>query len=207
MSASTGKLVYIVDDCDKVREGLSRLLASAGYRVISFDSAEAFLAAEIIDNTCVILDVKMPGASGPELQQQLVRMGHRLHIIFLSGHADVPTTVGAMKLGAVDFLEKPVSSQTLLDTVDAVMQRISDKQTEVDRINEYRRRFENLTRREKQIMIKVVSGHPNKHIAAALGLHEQTIKQHRGSVMRKMDAESLAELVRMSSSIGITPEP
>lgn len=198
-------LVYIVDDCEKVRDGLSRLLESAGYRVVGFDSAEAFLAASTENYTCLILDVKMPGASGPELQELLNRMGRTMHIVFLSGHADVHTSVEAMKRGAVDFLEKPVSSQTLLDAVALATSKMRAQQEALSKTENTRNKFNGLTPREKQVMTMVVSGYPNKRIAAELGLHEQTVKQHRGSVMRKMNADSLADLVRMSADFGQSP--
>jgi FixJ family two-component response regulator len=193
----TDNLVYIVDDDKKVRDGLGRLLESAGYRVTEFDSAESFMSAETENFACMILDVQMPGESGPELQQRLLREGRHLHIVFLSGHADVPTTVQAMKLGAADFLEKPISSQKLLDTVANATKKLKEVRQKAREEGELQLRSIALSKREKQVMGYVAAGMANKEIAAALGLHEQTIKQHRGSVMRKMKAESLADLVRM----------
>lgn len=204
--AEHGSLVYIVDDDDKVRAGLARLLEAVGYRVKEFNSAEAFMAEPLTDEpSCLILDVKMPGTSGPALQERMVQAGSTLPVIFLSGHADVPTSVNAMKLGAVDFLQKPCSGDTVIEAVAVAIEKSRSRIAKETATAEIRKRWERLTGREQEIMAKVISGALNKHIAAELGLHEQTIKHHRGSVMRKMNADSLADLVRMASRLGVKP--
>ncbi len=196
--------VYVVDDSEEVRTGLCRLLESAGYDAVSFACAENFLSSlPVARPGCVILDVKMPGLSGSELHEQLVQQGLDFPVIFLTGHGDVPSSVRAMKLGAADFLQKPVVADDLLMAISSALARYRSVRAERQTRDELMRRYETLSRREKQVMQGVVDGRPNKLIADEFGLHEQTIKQHRGAVMRKMGADSLAELVRMASRIGL----
>lgn len=198
--------VYIIDDSEQVLAGLVRLIESEGYSAVGFLSAESFLENLPPDGpACIVLDVKMPGMSGPALQEALIKMDRRFPVVFLSGHADVPTSVKAMKQGASDFLQKPVVASDLFAALKAAFARNQEQQNEIEQRAEIKRRYEMLSRRERQVLTGVVAGKMNKNIASELGLHEQTIKQHRGSVMRKMHAGSLADLVRMAGRISIHP--
>lgn len=192
-------LVYVVDDDDAVRRALSRLLPSVGLEVLTFPSAQAFLDHRRLDRTaCLVLDVRLPGLSGLDLQAALGEEGSTTPIVFISGYGDVPISVRAMKHGAVDFLQKPFHDQDLLDAVHAALRRSRDAGAERAERTALERRRASLTPREREVLQLVVTGMPNKQIAASLGGAEKTIKVHRARVMAKMQAGSVAELVRMT---------
>jgi FixJ family two-component response regulator len=187
----------ILDDDASVREALSELILSAGFRPMSFASTRELLDADVLDSPgCLILDVRMPGASGLHLQHHLAQNGNRKPIIFLSGHGDIPMTVQAMKAGAVDFLTKPVRDQTLLDAVIAGIAADAARRAEAALTKRNVERLETLTPREREILREVARGRLNKQIAFDLGISEVTVKLHRSNVMRKMQVTSLGELIR-----------
>jgi FixJ family two-component response regulator len=191
-------LVVIVDDDASVREALSDLIQSAGFQSVSFASPHDLLETRVLDNPgCLILDVRMPGASGLDLQHYLIRNGSPKPIIFLTGHGDIPMTVQAMKAGAVDFLTKPFRDQTLLDAVAVAIERDIAQMADARRAREYSERYATLTSRERQVMREVARGRLNKQIAYDLGIKEITVKLHRGNAMRKMQVASLGELIRV----------
>lgn len=190
-------VIIIVDDDASVREALSELILSAGFQAASFASTRELLEAGILDRPgCLILDVRMPGASGLDLQHDLARNGNFKPIIFLTGHGDIPMTVQAMKAGAVDFLTKPVRDQTLLDAVIAAVAMDATRRAEAAVVRRNVEHLETLTPRERQVLREVAHGRLNKQIAFALGISEITVKLHRGNVMRKMGAASIGELIR-----------
>lgn len=190
-------LVIIVDDDASVREALSELILSAGFQPASFASTRELLDADLLDKPgCLILDVRMPGASGLDLQRQLAGNGNPKPIIFLTGHGDIPMTVQAMKAGAVDFLTKPVRDQTLLDAVIAGIAIDAARRAEAVVVKRNVERLETLTPREREVLHQVARGRLNKQIAFDLGISEVTVKLHRGNVMRKMEAASIGELIR-----------
>lgn len=189
--------VHIVDDDNSFRIALARLLRAVGYNVQEYASAGAFLVAQReLESGCVLLDIRMPGPSGLELQDALARSEQKLPVIFLTGHGDIPTTVRAMKAGAVDFLTKPVNREALLAAVEAAIAQDAKARAMRETLRELHARYETLTPRERQVLGGVISGHPNKQIAAELGTAERTIKAHRAQVMDKMRVSSLAELVQ-----------
>ena len=191
-------LVIIVDDDEAVREGLYELILSVGFQPAAFASTRELLEADVIDRPgCLILDVRMPGASGLDLQHHLARTGNPKPIIFLTGHGDIPMTVQAMKAGAIDFLTKPVRDQTLLDAVIAAIAADARRRADAEVVERNVRRLETLTPRERQVLHEVARGRLNKQIAYDLGISEVTVKLHRGNVMRKMQAASIGELIRM----------
>jgi FixJ family two-component response regulator len=204
---SESSIVYVVDDDFRVREALSSLLSSAGYEVATFGSGAEFLAAERIDApSCLVLDLQLPGASGLELQTQLAA-NDSPPIIFITGHGDVPSSVRAMKAGAVEFLPKPFDEQDLLNAIgDAIGRDRSAREKRLE-IAELQRHYASLTPRERGVLPFVVAGFANKQTAADLGTSEITIGVHRGQIMRKMGAKSLAELVRMADKLGIPTRP
>ncbi|QIG50014.1 response regulator transcription factor [Nordella sp. HKS 07] len=190
-------LIIIVDDDAAVREALSELILSAGFEPAAFGSTREFLDADIPDGPgCLILDVRMPGASGLDLQHHLARHGNPKPIIFLTGHGDIPMTVQAMKAGAVDFLTKPVRDQTLLDAIAAGVERDIQQRARLQVVNEHLSKLALLTPRERQVLREVAAGRLNKQIAFELGISEITVKLHRGNLMRKMQLTSVGELVR-----------
>lgn len=190
-------LVIIVDDDTSVREALSELVLSAGFRAASFASTRELLVADVLQSPgCLILDVRMPGASGLDLQHHLAESGNPKPIIFLTGHGDIPMTVQAMKAGALDFLTKPVRDQTLLDAVTSGIAMDAARRAEAVVVKRNVERFGTLTRREREVLRKVALGRVNKQIAFDLGISEVTVKLHRGNVMRKMAAASIGELIR-----------
>lgn len=190
-------LVIIVDDDASVREALSELILSAGFEPASFASTRELLDAEVLDCPgCLIVDVRMPGASGLDLQRHLAQNGNPKPLIFLTGHGDIPMTVQAMKAGAVDFLTKPVRDQTLLDAVIAGVAADAVRRAEAVVVKRNVERLETLTPREREVLHEVARGRINKQIAFDLSISEVTVKLHRGNVMRKMEASSIGELIR-----------
>ena len=197
-------IILVVDDDISVREALEGLIRSAGWRVETFPSAQEFLARPPADAPgCLVLDVRLPGLSGLDLQKRLAEMNLELPIIFITGHGDVPTSVQAMKAGALEFLTKPFADQDLLNAIQQAVKHDRAERRSQAKIRELHGRYQSLTPREREIMERVVAGLLNKQIAAELGISEITVKAHRGQVMRKMRADSLADLVTMSEALGI----
>jgi FixJ family two-component response regulator len=191
-------LVIIVDDDTAVREALSELVSSAGFESVNFASTSELLESDLLDRPgCLILDVRMPGASGLDLQNHLAQAGNPKPIIFLTGHGDIPMTVQAMKAGAVDFLTKPVRDQTLLDAVVVGIAADATRRREISAMKCNVERFETLTKRERDVLHGVANGRLNKQIAFDLGISEVTVKMHRSNAMRKMEARSLGDFVRI----------
>ena len=200
-------IVFVVDDDSSMREALTDLITSVGLLVEAFKSAREFLEHRRGDApACLVLDVRLPGLSGLDLQRELVRTEAPIPIIFITGHGDIPMSVRAIKEGAVEFLAKPFRDQELLDAIQHALEIDRAARQERSRVAEVRRRYESLTKREREVMRLVVSGLLNKQIAGELGSSEVTVKMHRGQVMRKMKAQSLVQLVRMAEKIGITSE-
>jgi len=201
-------LVIIVDDDQSFRAFLSRLVSTIGLKAILYASAEEFLAARPPNGpACLVLDVQMPGLSGLDLQRELLRTGHLLPIVFITGHGDIPMTVEAMKAGAVGFLTKPLRNQDLLDAVKESISIDREARQRRDDIAELRTRYESLTAREREVFALVVTGSLNKQIALELGTTERTVKAHRGQMVQKMQADSVADLVRMADKLGISAQP
>ena len=196
--------VFIVDDDASVRRSLTRVVSAAGYRVDVFASAQEFLAREPTTGpSCLVLDVRMPGFTGLDLQQALAAGHHRTAIVFITGHGDVATGVEAMKAGAVDFLTKPFAGKDLLDAIQRALDRDTRALDTEARVDEILQRVKRLTPRETEVFALVVTGMLNKQIAAAIGVGEGTVKVHRARVMAKMHAASLAELVRLADAVGV----
>ena len=197
-------IIAIVDDDPSVREGLSSLIRSVGLRVETFASAQEFLSRSGAETpSCLVLDLQMPGLSGLDLQKQMAEAGMEIPIVFLTGHGDIPASVRAMKAGAVEFLTKPFEEQDLLRAIEEAIERDRLGREQQAHLRDLRDRYGFLTAREQQVMQQVVSGLLNKQIAAALEITEFTVKIHRGQVMRKMRADSVADLVRMAGQFGI----
>jgi FixJ family two-component response regulator len=199
----TEGIVFVVDDDDSVRRALERLIRSVGLPVETFASASELLRRNPpAGPACVVSDVRMPGLSGLDLQSELAKAGFSMPIIFMTGHGTVPMTARAMKAGAVDFLQKPVDEQQLLDAIHQALERSGRERRQMSEHEEIQARVETLTARERQVFELVVTGMLNKQIAAELDASEKTIKVHRGRVMQKMQADSLADLVRMAERLG-----
>jgi len=199
-------IVFVIDDDDSVRRSLERLLRSVDLDVETFASAQDFLRKPMPDRpACVVLDLRLPGPSGLELQESLIRSGHDVPIVFISGHADVPSSVRAIKAGAVDFLQKPFSDQALLDIIHGALLRDRDARRDRAEIADIRLRFDTLTPRERDVLRLVIQGRLNKQIAGDLGISLKTVKVHRGRVMAKMEVRSVAELVRQADRLGLRP--
>jgi FixJ family two-component response regulator len=197
-------IVFVVDDDASLRDALRSLLRSVGLRVEVFGSAADFLRSKLPDAvSCLVLDIRLPGVSGLDFQGELAKAGIHIPIIFITGHGDIPMTVRAMKAGAVEFLTKPFRDQDLLDAVQVALERDRSRRAEDKAVHDLRTRFESLTPREQEVIGLVTAGLMNKQIAAEIGVSEITVKVHRGNVMKKMGARSLADLVRMADALGI----
>ena len=195
-------IVFVIDDDAAVRDSVKRLIASVGLRVETYGSTREFLSAKRPDTpACLVLDVRLPDVSGLEFQRDLAASNFQIPIIFITGHADVPMTVRAMKAGAVEFLTKPFRGQELLDAIQDAIAKDRVAWNERSQLEELRSRYDSLTPREKEVLTLVASGLLNKQVGAELGMSELTVKTHRGRVMQKMGAESLADLVRMSERL------
>lgn len=198
--------VFVIDDDESIRTSLRSLFESVGLHVELFESVDAFLDGERPDvPCCLVLDVRLPGISGLDFQNQLVEKGTDIPIVFLTGHGDIPMSVQAMKAGAVEFLTKPCRDEDLLDAVRQSLTRDRTRREAETQLATLKANFATLTAREKQVIGLVTTGLMNKQIAGEMGVSEVTVKMHRGNIMRKMQAKSLAELVRMADLLGVRP--
>lgn len=207
LASAEEPIVYVVDDDAVMREALSSLFRSVDLSVKVFGSAHELLQGSLTDRpSCLVLDIRLPGVSGLEFQDELVKAGIHIPVIFMTGHGDIPMSVRAMKAGAVDFLEKPFRHQEMLDAVALAIER-DRKRREQDRtLSELQGRFKSLTPREREVIGLITAGLMNKQAAGEMGVTEMTVKIHRGHIMRKMQARSLADLVRMAEALGVRRE-
>ena len=198
-------MVHVVDDDEAVRDSMRWLLEANGFEVRCFESAEAFLAANALREPvgCLVLDVRMPGLSGLALQDEMLRRGSTMPVIFVTGHGDVPMAVDTMKKGAADFLQKPFSDQDLIDRIQRALAADAGNRQALSQLDELRKRYASLTPREQEVLVLVTDGRANKVMAGDLGLSQRTIEIHRARVMEKMGARSVAQLVRMTLDLGI----
>jgi len=199
-------VVFVIDDDADLRDGLSNLLRSVGLQVRAFGSATDFLESKLPDApSCLVLDVRLPGLSGLDFQSELIKKNIGMPIVFMSAHGDIPMTVRAMKAGAVEFLPKPFHDQSMLDAVHSALEKDRERRKGIGDTSQLRSSLDSLTSREQEIFAYVASGLMNKQIAAEIEVSEITVKVHRASVMRKMGAKSLADLVRMADALGVRP--
>jgi FixJ family two-component response regulator len=205
-SRQSEAVIAVLDDDPSVRQGLQRLIRSVGWKAETFASAQEFLARPPTEApSCLVLDLQLPDLSGLDLQKRMAEVGLETPIVFLTGHGNIPASVQAMKAGAVEFLTKPVDEQDLLRAIQEAIERDRRTRQQHADMRQLRDRYESLTPREQEVMRQVVSGLLNKQIAAELRITEDTVKFHRGHIMRKMRADSLADLVRMAETPGIRP--
>jgi FixJ family two-component response regulator len=203
MSSKT--TIFVIDDDSAVRDSLTHMLEQEDFSVETFDSAEAFLTThKSVPHGCAIIDARMPGMNGMQLQEEISRRNFALPVIFLTGHGDIPTTVKAMKAGAIDFLTKPVAVQSLLDTVHKALLEAAKLQSRIAENQKAMASMQSLTRREREVMTMVAQGLANKEIARQLHISHRTVEQHRASVMNKVGAETLLDLLRVAQRIGLS---
>jgi len=206
MKSATAPTVFIVDDDRGMRQAIQDLVESVGFRAEAYATGQEFLRRQLTSHpSCLVLDVRLPQMSGLDLQRQLADTGVQIPIIFITAHGDIPMSVRALKSGAVEFLTKPFRDQDLLDAIQQALQRDSAARAQQTEIHELEQRFQSLTVREREVMTLVVSGMLNKQIASEIGASEATVKIHRGHVMQKMQAGSVADLVRMADKLKLSP--
>jgi FixJ family two-component response regulator len=204
MEEDSDQIVFVVDDDESMRVALTYLFQSMNLHVEVFSTATAFLESELPNTaSCLVLDIRLPGVNGLEFQGVLAKAGIHIPIVFMTGHGDIPMSVKAMKAGAIDFLPKPFRDQDMLDAVTRALDQDRKRRDEEKAVTQLRHLFESLTRREREVLTLVISGLMNKQIAHRLEISEITVKIHRGHVMKKMEARSLADLVRMAEMLGI----